>query len=198
MWTALTRTVDPTGDVLQLADVKAHLRVQADDTGEDALIAAYLAAAVAMIDGPQGIGVALLRQTWRLTLEAWPCDGRIFLPLGPVQSVAAIKYVDPAGVQQTLDPSAYVVDFGRRPALASPAFGTSWPPARPQSNAVTVDFACGYTDAASIPAPITAALKLMVGDLYANREGVVIDASRVTVIENPTVDRLLAPYRVLL
>jgi hypothetical protein len=34
-----------------------------------------------------------------------------------------------------------------------------------------------------------------VGDLYTNREAVVIDASRVTVIENPTADRLLANYR---
>ena len=43
------------------------------------------------------------------------------------------------------------------------------------------------------PAPIDAAILLMVGDLYMNREAVV----ERQLFSNPTYDRLLAPYRVM-
>jgi hypothetical protein len=35
----------------------------------------------------------------------------------------------------------------------------------------------------------------MVGDLYDNRAGVIINESRATLIETPTVQRLLQPFR---
>ena len=34
----------------------------------------------------------------------------------------------------------------------------------------------------------------MVGDLYANREAVVIDVGRTSMVLNPTADRLLDPF----
>lgn len=43
-----------------------------------------------------------------------------------------------------------------------------------------------------MPGPLRAAILLTLGDLYANREGLVVGA---TCVENPTVDRLMFPYR---
>lgn len=43
-----------------------------------------------------------------------------------------------------------------------------------------------------VPAPLRAAILLLVGDLYANREAGIAGASYV---ENPAVDRLMFPYR---
>lgn len=43
-----------------------------------------------------------------------------------------------------------------------------------------------------VPAPVKAAILLLLGDLYATREGAVTGTIRT---ENTTVDRLLSPYR---
>lgn len=43
-----------------------------------------------------------------------------------------------------------------------------------------------------VPAPLRAAILLLVGDLYANREAGITGTIHV---ENPTVDRLMFPYR---
>jgi hypothetical protein len=42
-----------------------------------------------------------------------------------------------------------------------------------------------------MPAPVRCAVLLIVGDLYANREGSLVGS----VSDNPTVQRLLWPYR---
>ena len=49
----------------------------------------------------------------------------------------------------------------------------------------------GYADADSVPAALKAAILLIVGDLYANREAMV-DAK---LVENRAVSRLLFPYK---
>ncbi|MGA0587269.1 head-tail connector protein [Dyella sp. KRB-257] len=46
----------------------------------------------------------------------------------------------------------------------------------------------------AVPASIKVAILLIVGDLYANREGQFVGVARV---HNPTLDRLLWPYREL-
>lgn len=49
-------------------------------------------------------------------------------------------------------------------------------------------------DLPEVPATIKVAILLIVGDLYENREGAFVGVSRV---DNPTVSRLLWPYRQL-
>ena len=73
----------PQDSAVPLVDVKRHLRVDHDD--EDAIIAAYLEAAIAHLDGLSGtLGMALAPQTWRAVF----CEGSDTdcLPLGPVIS----------------------------------------------------------------------------------------------------------------
>lgn len=59
-----------------------------------------------------------------------------------------------------------------------------------------LDRSLPWTDSAgqpvAVPASIRAALLLIVGDLYENREGQIIGATRA---DNPAVMRLLTPYR---
>lgn len=73
----------PQEAAVSLSDVKRHLRVDHDD--EDALIAAYLDAAIAHLDGYSGtLGIALAPQTWRAVFDAG--DDTDCLPLGPIIS----------------------------------------------------------------------------------------------------------------
>ena len=158
----LTRFAAPVATPVSLTEAKAHCRV--DGTDDDVTLQIYLDAAVAHLDGPEGIlGRCLVTQTWDYKFDAF--DGDIVVPLPDLQSVTSVTYVDSAGVMQTVSASDYTV-AGQRIA-----HDTLWPVAGDVPNAVTVRFVAGYGLAASVPAAIKAAILLYVGDLYANREG---------------------------
>ena len=140
-----------------LAEAKKHLRVDFDD--DDDLITIYADAAIAAVDGPNGMTKRpLMAQTWEEDFAAFP-SGAITLPLTPVLSVASITYDDADGDSQTLDSSAYTVGT----TSVSPVDG--WP----DGAAVTVQWRAGL---AECPADIKAAVLLVLGHLYANRETV--------------------------
>ena len=183
-------TVPPAELPVSLAEAKAHLRV--DYTDEDTLISAMIGAATAHLDGWSGIlGRALVTQTWLAVFEDFPTGRLLRLPIGNVQS-ATVSYRDDSNSSQTLNASHYypITDsFG--PALVLDG-GKTWPSTydyRP--DAVSVTMVCGYGAASAVPEAIKAAIKLIVGDLYMNRE------TKITknMTENPTVDRLITPYR---
>jgi len=120
----------------------------------------------------------------------------IFIPRAPLQSVQSIKYYDPSGVLQTLDPAAYIVDTLSEPARIVPAVDTAWPATQNRINAVEVRFTAGYGDtSASVPEGIRQWIALMARTCYENREMVaVLNRGKVEML--PYVDGLLDPYRV--
>lgn len=79
-----TLVTAPIGPVLELDRVKQHLGVAHDD--DDDLIALYLEAATATVEGPTGIGIPLRPATYTLTLDGFPC-GCIAIPLRPVSTL---------------------------------------------------------------------------------------------------------------
>jgi uncharacterized phiE125 gp8 family phage protein len=169
---------------LALAQVSVDIGV----TDFDVLLGAYIAAACGQIDGPGGwLGQSIGEQTLRLLADDFPCD-LIALPAPPIKYINSIKYDDADGVEQTLDASAYTLD----PAGALRTYGTTWPTAQRRTGSVRVEYVTGYD---TVPPPIIAAVLLMVGDLFQNRE--TTDAGRVAQIPmSTTVQSLLAPYRV--
>lgn len=172
MWNQLRRTVAPATALITLAEAKAHLRV--DTTDEDTLITRLVEVATAAIDGPAGIGKALITQTYELRLDEFPCYG-IYLPLGPVQSVSSITYIDSAGATQTVPSGDYKVALKRDPAVITPVYGKAWPTTRLEVDAVTITHIVGYGNAATdIPADLRQAAFLHLGHLYANRESVIV------------------------
>lgn len=179
--------VTPPVHGIDLDTVKAHLRVDHDD--DDALIGAYVDAAVSHIDGPAGwLGRAIWEQTLELRQNVF-C-GPIRLPYGPVQSVAAIKYVDSSGTEQTLAVDQYLLTNGGEVVLA---YNASWPGLRGDAEGVRVQYVAGFV---TVPAAVTQAVLLMVGDLYAFRESAVTGTISAAVQMSPTVQALLSPFRV--
>lgn len=177
----------PAGSPVSLAEAKAHLRVAGSD--DDGLIVGYLMAAVQMAE--RQTNLLLATQTWELTLERFPDDGNLRLPRSPVQSITSITYVDSAGATQTITAGDYALDKDIAPACIAPTFGKVWPTPRVQPNAVTVRFVVGYTQ---IPEPIRAAILLLVGHFYENREAVIVGQAP---SELPMgVESLLFPFRV--
>lgn len=159
MWSRLVRTVAPAVKALGLEDAKTHLRVDGEDS--DARIQSLIDAVIAEVEGPRGVGLAMIAQTWRLSLDGFP--EVIELPLGPVISVTSVTYVDAAGTTQTLSPGLYQVSTASRPATVRPAYGLSWPTARLDVGAVEVTFQAGYgATSDALPPDLRSALRLLV------------------------------------
>ena len=179
----------PTEVPVDLPAARAHVREPL--TANDAQIQFALDAAIAHVDGKDGVlGRALCPQTWELVLDAFPCR-RMEIPLPPLQSVTWIKYIDTAGVEQTLSDSSYWVGTAAEPAIIQACY--SWPATQCRPEAVRIRFVAGYADTDAVPSPIKSAILLLMGDLYENREASIIGTIQT---DNPAVDRLLFPYRV--
>ena len=189
---------------VSLAEAKLHLKVDVSD--DDALISSLITAAT--LDAEHLMGRALLPQKWQLSLDSFPTDPNspwwnpavvarvaIALQRPPVTGVDSIKYVDAVtGVLTTLASGSYqAVLASDYTASVVPAYGLAWPTARVQPEAVQVIFSCGYADAAAVPEPIKAWVKLKIGALYLNRELIAV-GSRIVRVDLPF-DSLLDRYR---
>lgn len=216
-------TQAPVEEPVTLDEAKLHLRVT--DSSEDTLITMLISAARIHAENvcrrvfvtqkwdlfldafpfytyygviPGYVPVDQLPSAW-MTMRNYAVrfrGSKIDIPFPRLQSVDAVKYIDPNGVTQTMDPSAYVVDMISEPGVLTPKTGTYWPDTQNTTNAVQISFTAGYGAAVDVPAGIKSWILLRVGALYENREEVSV-ATRVTVQELPYVDTLLDPYRIM-
>lgn len=193
---SLTKITAPAKPLLPLNEIKAAIRLGDDDTDEDALLAGYIEAATAHVDGADGVlGRALLTQTWDLKADRFPAGSAIRMPLPPLQSVTSISYIDTDGVTQIWAASNYDVDTNSTPGRILPAFGAVYPTTRAVMNAVTVRFVAGYgDDVDDVPETVRLAATELVSHWFENREPVV---NGTVAAEMPFgIRRLLAPYKV--
>jgi len=180
----------PATEPISSTEAKLHLRV--DVTDDDTLITALITAARQLVE--EETWRALVTQTWDYVADDWPAGDAIRLPRPPIQSVTSITYLDDAGATQTMAAANYIVDtYQGRVVLAE---GAEWPDGELYpASAVRVRYVAGYGAASTVPAPIKAAMLLLVGHLYENREAVASGAG-VASAELPLgVRALLAPYR---
>ena len=158
------KVITPAAPVVTLEEVRLHLRLDAiggthpDDPLQSALILS------AMQYCEHGTGRAIGTQTVEIALDAFP-EGAISLPKGPLQSVTSLTYTDASGAAQTLSSALYAVDdYGLQPWVLAKV-NTGWPAANASANSVRVRYVAGSKEPALI-----AAVLLMVGHLYENRE----------------------------
>ena len=179
---ALTRTVAPTTYPVTVEEARRHLRV--DGTEEDALIQTYIIAATELTE--TFTCRQLMPATYALRIDRFPPV--IIVPKPPLQSVTSIAYLDSQGASQTLTVTTdYIVDSNSEPGRITTPFSTVWPVSYDQMNAVTVTFVAGYTGAGTVPESLKAAIKLMVGDMFQNRETTL----EKPIQENPTLKALM-------
>lgn len=162
----------PTRPLVDLALVKQHLRVEADNHDEDALIDTLIRAATSMLEGR--VQRRFVTQVLEWVTDEWPEE--FHLPVAPVAAggVAWIKYRDVDGTLQTLATTDYVVSPCGPTVEIRPAQGTVFPVIDPDAaEAVVVRFTAG-TAPVDAGENVHAAALLLIAHLYANRESVVI------------------------
>lgn len=179
--------VTPPARLVPLEDMKDHLRVTSGD--EDELIEAYIDAACAWLDGPDGwlgrcVGEQVLEVRYGTGrgLTAFDAGPNIIVPIGPVISVVEAEYWDRDGVAADLDVETFelrhdVVDWGAETAWVG------------RANRVRLRYRAGYADP---PKPILQAVKLLVGQWYRNRSAINV-GNIVNELPNG-VKALLGPY----
>lgn len=156
--------ITPADPVVTYAEAKAQCRIEADD--EQGLITSLIAAATDKLSAPNGdTEKSLGSQTLEARFDVIdPVTSIIELPFGPVTSIVSIKYLDSAGVEQTLSSDVYQLLTDDRVALE---YGQSWPTATDDPQAFRVQYVAGYE---TLPSGIKAAILLIVAFLYQNRE----------------------------
>jgi uncharacterized phiE125 gp8 family phage protein len=184
-----TIVITPPQPVVSWADIDQHLAL-GGDTSRQSYVEGLAAAATAMIDGPRGwLGRAIGEQVLEARFNSFACTD-LMLPYPEIQTILSVKYIDPDGIEQTMDPA----DFEVAGRVLFPKWGTAWPATRGTHEAVKVRYQAGYLD---VPEPIKRAILTMTADQFAARESFAMG----TVSAVPSaadVDRLLGSYRVFL
>ncbi|QTH21993.1 phage gp6-like head-tail connector protein [Rhizorhabdus wittichii] len=171
--------VTPPTPVVSYAEAVVRLRLAggADEQGD---VEMMIAAATALIDGPGGwLGRAIGEQILEARLDAFCAS--IDLPYPPIATIVSVKYIDAAGIEQTVPSNDYVL-AGRK---LTPLPGKAWPSPRNQPEAVRIRYDAGYE---VVPANIKSAILLMTGDQYRHRDS----APELSI----AAERLLEPLRV--
>lgn len=176
----LVQTEAPTVSPVTLNELKQQLRITHD--AEDYSLVRYIEIATdyceRTIDGTRAIS----QQEWRVYL---PCFRRhIWLPKPPLQYVVSVNYLDPDGEVMTVDSDAYIVH--------TPTHGQGYvefpcdvelPETEQRDDAIYIQFVCGYPvggfsgafsegfdSQPQCPKTIKAAIMLVAGSLYEQRE----------------------------
>lgn len=169
MWRSLNLITAPVLEPLTAAEVYGHLRI-VEDNAEKAYAAALIPAARQWAESRNGM--AVLSQTWEMTLDEW-WSGVLNVPLPPLQSIVSIKYIDQQGVEQTLTPSLYGVITGFPCGQVYWVDGVFPPSNRTVPGGIKIRFIAGSSLVADVPTTIRQALLLLIGVWFENREGVV-------------------------
>lgn len=181
--------------VVDLAEAKAHARVEVDD--DDRLIQGLIATATQYAE--TYTQRALITQQWEMQLDAWPCSDRyIEIPKPPLVSIDEIGYIDRNGDEQVWDADSYRVIAPQGPTSQKGRLiiksGQRWPTILNESSSVFVRFTAGYgAHGAQVPDAIVHAIKVHVAELYEQRESTILTGA--VLQEVPfSVNNLLWPY----
>ncbi|MGL4240182.1 MAG: head-tail connector protein [Beijerinckiaceae bacterium] len=176
----------PATEPLSLPEVKRFLRI--DHADDDALVQGLVKAARQRVEARTGR--ALISQTWRIVLDAWPYSGRVALPILPISSVMAVRLLDGLGGSQTVAPPVYNLVAGAEPPVIDCSQIPN--PGKPRDG-IEIDVTAGYGAAATdVPEPLRQAMRLMVGHAYTAAGP---DGRGPAGREPADIDALIAPYR---
>lgn len=148
-----------------LAEMRLYLRLDPEDTSEDALVAGLVAAARASLEAETR---RLLKPArFRVVLAAWPRDRRIPLPLSPLVGVLRLGLAGADGAVETLDSG--LLRLGPDPVEAPCLLVDPGAP-EPGARGILIEVAAGYGgDGPALPAPLHLAVLRLAAARYEHR-----------------------------
>jgi uncharacterized phiE125 gp8 family phage protein len=163
------------------SEAKSQLRIDISD--DDTLIDTYIGTATAWCE--EVCRAKFITQTWDFWYQNWPGENKITVMFPPLQSVTHLKYYEDDGTEYTFASSNYHVNTYSRYGEIVLKDSISWPSTTLRMvNGFVIRAIVGYGNAAAVPLNIKQAIKLLVGEMYENRENTVI-AQGVSIQELP-------------
>lgn len=157
----------PSTEPLTYAEAKAYLRL--NDDSEQTIVTSMITASRLVVE--EHTGRPLISQIWAAQLDYNELSTYIVnINKAPLLSVEDVKYYDVNNTLQTLIASSWEADIYGNPARFRLK---TIPKCYERMNALQVNFTCGYSNAASVPQDIKAAMYFILGHLYENRQDVV-------------------------
>jgi len=162
--------------MVDLERAMAHLGIDWDmSADQSALLSGYLSAAIRVVETRAQTILEEREVTQRFDRLVDRCGrSMIRLAWAPVVSVEGIDYLDGDGVAAELSEG----DYGFRivlgvPTLLLPPIDGSWPDVLTEPGSVTIRYTAGYGgNAGDAPGDLEAAVLMMVGHFWHNREAV--------------------------
>jgi uncharacterized phiE125 gp8 family phage protein len=180
----------PATEPIALAEAKAFLRVDGSD--EDPFISTLIAAA--RLHTESVTGRAMISQSWRVVLDAWPRDRRVGLPVAPLQSLSAVRAYDADGEATVLTLSQFQAETGMAPAHVFVPAPVSGMPITRRHDAIELDYVAGYGDTSGdVPQDLRHAVLTLIGYWFEHRDAVIVAGSGAVV--PPGFNRLVEPYQ---
>lgn len=181
---------------LELNELRAQLRLDDDQTLEDAVLLAGLRAASEACE--RFTGRALITQIWTLFRDAWPLedDGAglregwregvlserraraLALPRPPLQSVVHVKTFAEDDTETVWPASNYVVDAAGLPGRLVARSGQAFPAPGRAANGIEVRFVAGHGDApGDVPEALRQGILRLAAHLHEHRGDAAGDAA---------------------
>ena len=199
----------PAIEPVSLGDAKLHLRLDYND--DDALVTALIMAAREHVE--RYTSRAFITQTFDFYRDQfpgtkpYPSTPIIEIPRPPLQSITSLKFTDTAGTIHTwtasgtdlLNEQGAVnahIDTINEPGRIVLAYSQIWPnQVLKTALAIRIRCVAGYGDDTAVPQAAVAAMKLLIGNWYQNREAVT-SGTLLEALPLPFgVDALLAPLK---
>lgn len=139
-------------------------------TAEDIYLSSLITTAREICESYQGR--AYITRTYELTLDEWPDDDELELPMPPAIEIVSIVSTLAAGTSETWDAAQYYLDASGFVGRLSPAYGYTWPSwVLRELAGIEITFTAGYgATAATVPNRVKHAMMMLIGELYENRE----------------------------
>lgn len=207
----ITPLTGPAAEPVTEAEAMAHLRLDSEE--ELALLHGAVRAARYAVEN--WTGRALISQSWRFVLDAWPgeralpwWDGAhagaiggsaarfIEMPKPPLISVQQVLLFNDADQQSVFAAANYFADAASTPGRLVLRNTAAAPAPQRAANGLQIDFTCGYGAApGDVPPPLRQAVLMLTAHYFENRE----------VLRQPGGEALLpyglaavlAPYRIV-
>lgn len=162
----LVQVTAPTELPVTLGEAKLHARI--DEDTDNAMVQSLIRTATELAE--TYLRRAIMQQTWKQFLDAWPACGYHELPKAPLVSVTHVKTYDDADTATEYSAAYYQVDAISRPGRITVRTTGNWPTPTRNMNGIEIQFVCGYaTDPANVPAKIKTGILSIIAFLYENR-----------------------------
>lgn len=206
-----------TAPAVSLDELKDWLRLERGYTHDDALLDSMGKAAENRCE--EYLGRKITPQTLMVWHNNWPdkltypwrsvtspnsmrigLQTAFQMPFPPFRGLTStstsIVFYDEDGTTGTPNSTTYFQSLVSNPGLVGIRNDERWPTTTLRDwDAISIQFACGYSSSAPIPDQIKTAVKIYVGDLYEHRE-VTIIGQGLTVVQLPyQVENMLRPFK---